>query len=169
MTNQVPCVYIVSLLAITVLTGCSKTSEPATQTEVPSENTTAAHNPDDISLTDSEIEALKQGVTSYTDALSKIKSYRNTIRDEIAAGDPHKAHRPLEELNAVLEHLPIVARDNNIPKSQWETVNTSAQQLRDLFNKVHAQIDGGEEVDYTAIAGDIDLVLAKLAGVEPSS
>jgi hypothetical protein len=169
MTNQVTTFAIVSLLATTMFAGCSKTSEPASQTEAPGGNTAVTHDPDDIPLTDEEIETLKQGITGYADALSKIKSYRNIIRDAIAAGDPPKAHRSLDELDIVLEHMPTVARDNNIPKSQWETVNTSAQQVRDLFNKLHAQIDGGEKVDYEAVADDIDSSLARLEGAQPAS
>ena len=166
MTNLVTRFTLLTLMATTLFTGCSKNSEPAIQTEAPSENTTVTHDPDDIPLTGQEIAALKQGVTSYADALSKIKAYRDTIRDGIAAGDPRKAHRPLDELDIVLEHLSTVARDNNIPKSQWETVNTSAQQVRDSFNKVHAQIDGGEKPDYAAVAGDIDAALASLENVQ---
>ena len=76
------------------------------------------------------------------------------------------AHRSLDELDVVLEYLPTVARNNNIPKSQWENVNTSTQQIRESFNKLHAQIDGGEKVDYAAVAGDIDAALASLEGVQ---
>ena len=165
MTKQITCIALVSLIGATMFAGCSKKSEPVSQTGTPSENTTVTHDPDDIPLTDEEIEALKQSVTSYADALSKIKSYRDTIRNAVIAGNPHKAHRPLDELDVVLEHLPTVARDNNIPRSQWETINTSAQQVRDLFNKLHAQIDGGQKGDYAAVASGIDSALASLESV----
>jgi hypothetical protein len=44
-------------------------------------------------------------------------------------------------------------------------VNTSAQQLRESFNKVHAQVDAGEEPDYQAVSGEIDAAIARLDGV----
>lgn len=157
---------LMALVATTMLGGCSKSSAPMSHSEAPSPTATVAHDPDDIPLTQEQIKALKLTITSYPDALTKIKSYRDSIRDGIASGDPHKAHRPLDELDIVLEYLPNVARGNDIPKSQWETVNTSAQQLRDLFNKLHAQIDGGEKADYAAVAGEIDSALAKLESVQ---
>ena len=149
-----------------MLTGCSNKSEPASQDKDLNGTSTAAHDPHDIPLTDEQIETLKQSLTSYADALSKIKSYRDTIRDAVAAGDPRKAHRPLDELDVVLEHLPTVARATNLPKSQWETINTSAQQVRNLFNKVHAQIDAGQQPDYAAVAEEIASALASLEGVQ---
>jgi len=166
MTNLVTRFTFVSLITATLLAGCGKNSEPAGQTKASSENTADTHEPVEIPMTDQEIEALKQGVTSYVDALAKIKSYRDTIRDVLAAGDPHSAHRPLDELNIVLELLPTVARDNNIPKSQWETVNTSAQEISDLFNQVHAQIDGGEKGDFAAVDAEIESALARLEAAQ---
>lgn len=160
---------LVSLIAAALLGGCNKSSTPTSQTEAPGTATAAVHDSDDVPLTEEQIVSLKQGVTSYSDALTKIKSYRDTIRDGIAADDPHKAHRPLDELDVVLEFLPTVARDNNIPKSQWENVNTSAQQLRDLFNKLHAQIDDGEQADYAAVSAEIESALTNLESAQATN
>ena len=79
-----------------------------------------------------------------------------------------RAHRPLDELDVVLEHVPEVARATNIPKTQWETVNTSAQALRESFNKLHAQIDAGEQPSYEAVAADIDAAISRLESVPAS-
>ncbi|MDC0934823.1 hypothetical protein OAS39_00960 [Pirellulales bacterium] len=166
MTNQVTCIAIASLIGTAVFAGCSKNTEPAGQAIAPSENITAAHEPVDIPMTDEEITALQQSVANYPDALAKIRSLRDLIRDAIAEGDLHKTHRPLDELDAVLDHVPAAARATNVPKSQWETVNTSAQQLRELFNRLHAQIDEEEKGDYAALSGDIDSALTNLENVQ---
>ena len=160
---------IASLLiaGLTLSAGCGSQTDTVAGGDSHAGAAASAHDPDDIPLTDAQKESLRQGVTSYVDALRQIKSYRDTIRDAVKAGNPAKAHRPLDELDAVLEHLPTVARDSNVPRTQWETVNTSAQQLRDLFDKVHAQIDAGEQADYQAVETDIDSAFAQLDGIPP--
>jgi len=158
-------IALLPLAGLLFSTGCNSSSETAVQSDPHAGTAAPAHDPDDVPLTDAEKEALQQGIGSYANALLEIKSYRNTIRDGVNAGDPAKAHRPLDELDVVLEYLPTVARDSNVPRTQWETVNTSAQQLRDLFNQVHTQIDAGEEPDYQAVAAGIDAAIARLDGV----
>jgi hypothetical protein len=153
------------LVGLVFSIGCGPQSEPAPQSGSQAGTAAPAHDPGDIPLTDAQKESLRQGVKSYADALTQIKSYRDTIRDAVAAGNPAKAHRPLDELDVVLEHLSTVARDHNVPRTEWETVNTSAQQLRDSFNKVHAQIDGGEKADYQAVSADIDAAIGRLEAV----
>jgi hypothetical protein len=44
-------------------------------------------------------------------------------------------------------------------------VNTSAQQLRDSFNKVHAQIDAGEKPNYQAVSDAIETAIGRLESV----
>lgn len=145
--------------------GCDSKSEPPPIQESENAAPAPAHDPDDIPLTEAQKEALRQGVKDYADALAQIESYRDTIRDAVAAGNPAKAHRPLDELDVVLEHLPTAARDSRVPKTEWEMVNTSAQQLRDSFNKVHAQIDAGEKPDYQAVSANIEEAVTRLDGV----
>ena len=166
MTTRITYLAIILLAAVIPFAGCSKQAETTSQPIEDAGKEPAAHDPLDIPLTDAEIQALKQGLASYEDALGKIGSYRDSIRSALAAGDLHKTHRPLDELDLVLEHLPTVARDNDVPKSQWETVNTSAQQLRELFNEIHVRIDAGEESNYEAVAAEIDTAISRLQAVQ---
>jgi hypothetical protein len=165
MKKKLTMLALLPLLGLMFSIGCGSQDEPAPNSDSKTGTTAPAHDPDDVPLTESQKDSLRQGVKNYADALARVKSYRDTIRDAVAAGDPTKAHRPLDELDVVLEHLPAVARDNNVPRTEWETVNTSAQQLRDSFNKVHAQIDGGEKPDYQAVSGDIDGAIGRLEAV----
>ena len=63
----------------------------------------------------------------------------------------------------VLEWLPKIARNSGVPKEHWETVNTSANELRTLFEQVHQNIDNKQDPNFAAVAGDID---QKVAGLE---
>lgn len=165
MTKRYSRLAVALLIGITSLVGCGQPPEPATPSDTGSGEDAAHVDPHDIPLTEADIEAIKTDLASYEDALAKIKEHRDAIRDAIAAGDPPTAHRPLDELDIVLEHLATVARENDVPKSAWETVNTSAQQIRELFNKVHAQIDAGKKPDYEAVSGEVDAALGALEGV----
>ena len=151
-----------------LLTGCGDQSDKPSQTESSSDATSGESESDDVALTQEEIEALENEITDYADALARIKSFRDTIRDSVAAGNPTKAHRPLDELDVVLNRLPEVARDSNVPRSDWEAVNTNTQKLRELFNKVHANIDAGQEPDYASVAEDIDKTIQSLEQIKPS-
>lgn len=165
-----PCVPCAVLLCVASLVGCGKeASPPATAVaETDAVESAEAFDPHDILLTDAEIESLKGGLSSYEDALAKIDMFSKTIREAVTVGDAHQAHRPLDELDIVLEHLPTVAREHNIPKSEWETINTSAQRIRELFNQVHARIDNGESADFEGVVGEIESEIGKLAGVKTS-
>ncbi len=98
----------------------------------------------------------------YAEALARIEGYRNTIRDEIAAGRPTKAHRGLDELDIVLKWLPAIARDAGVPKEHWEKVNLTAKAIQDLFNQVHSRIDDKKEPDYGSVSAKIDAEIGEL-------
>jgi len=155
-----------SVIGLVFSVGCNSQSEPAAGDGPQASTLAPAHDPHDVPLTEAERESLRQSLASYADAVTQIKSFRDSIQQALASGKPAEAHRPLDELDVVLEHMPVVARDNNVPRTQWETVNTSAQQLRDSFNQVHAQIDASEEPDYGAVAADIAAALSRLEGVQ---
>ena len=47
-----------------------------------------------------------------------------------------------------------------------DAVNTSAQQIRDSFDKVHDQIDNGAKPEYEAEADSVDAALTRLEGAQ---
>ena len=65
----------------------------------------------------------------------------------------------------MLQWLPEIAQSNHVPKEHWQTVGENAQELRDLFNEVHANIDAGKAPDYTAVGGAVDQAIAELAAI----
>lgn len=158
---------IPALAGLVLLAGCGSGTEPGPAAQPQSSaaakaKAKTAHDPDDVPITEADVERPE----GYDDAVARIKSYRGSIRDDIAAGRPTKAHRALDELDIVLDWLPGIARDGGVPKEHWEAVNTAAQALREQFNKVHAQIDAGEAPDYDAVAGAVDEAIARLESVE---
>lgn len=138
---------------VVALIGCGKPEPPKAQAP--------ANDPDDVPITEADVKM----PVSYAEAVPRIKSYRDTIRGAIEAGTPDKAHRSLDELDIVLNKLPSIAKDSGVPKEQWEAVNTSAQELRNLFDQVHSAIDENREPDYKAVAEPIEQAIAKLEQV----
>lgn len=144
-------ICLLSLVAFTV--GCGKT-EMANVAAPTTEN-------DDVAITEADVKL----PATYSAAIPQIKGYRDTIRTAIEAGTPSKAHRSLDELDIVLNKLPSIAKDSGVPKEQWETINLTGRELRDLFNQLHSAIDAKREPDYKAVAEPIDQTIAKLEQV----
>lgn len=154
-------IYRICMLSLVAFTlGCGKTEMPK-----PSAPTGDAAAPttdnEDVAITEADVKI----PATYAEALPQIKGYRDTIQTAIEAGTPGKAHRPLDELDIVLKKLPSIAKDSGVPTEQWETVNTSAQELRKQFNKVHSSIDAKLKPNYEAVAEPIDQAIAKLEQV----
>ncbi len=141
-------------------TGCGG-GDPAPAVAPRGTPTPANADPDDVPITEADVARPRD----YPEALKRIEGYRDTIRDEVAAGRPAKAHRALDELDIVLDWLPGVARDGGVAKDGWEAVNTTAQKIRDLFNQVHSRIDAKAEPDYASVSAAIDEAIASLKGI----
>lgn len=116
---------------------------------------------DDVAITEADVDMPK----SYGIALERIKSYRDTIRTAVTTGQDTKAHRPLDELDIVLDKLTSIARDSGVSKERWEDVNTSAKELRGLFNQVHSAIDEKRKPDWAAVGDPIDEVIGRLESI----
>lgn len=146
------------------LVGCGGSTPEATAPpagSTPGSAAETATDPDDVPITEADVARPED----YPEALTRIEGYRDTIRDEIAAGRPTKAHRALDELDIVLNWLPEIARDSGVPKEHWEAVNTTAQEIRELFNQVHSRIDAGQDPDYGAVSGSIDQAIGSLQDI----
>lgn len=158
-----------SVLTLLVLGGCGDLSSENVPAPVPPAGTAAptsetarpSADPDDKPITEADVNRPKD----YTDAVARLKGYRDSSRADITAGRPTKAHRALDEQDIVLNWLPAIARDGGVPKDRWEEVNTTAQRLQELFNKVHGQIDAKQTPDYAAIAADVDKALGQLEAI----
>ena len=153
------------LAAIAVIVGCGQNSPPPADRPPASKASGAQkdHDPDDVAITEADVKM----PANYADAIARLKAYRDTIRTNIEAGTPTKAHRSLDEQNIVLNKLPQIARDSGVPKTDWEAVNVTAKDLRALFDQLHEAIDAQRKPDYAAVADKIEAALKKLEGLTP--
>jgi len=169
--------FVWSALFVLVTTlyvvGCGRDSAPPAADKATPDKAAATHGHDhdhgdhdhaegqdhhDVPITEADV----QMPANYAEAVTRIQSYRDAIRTAATGADPELAHRPLDELDIVLNRLPEIARDSGVPKQQWEAINTGARELRNLFNQVHAAIDEHRKPDYAAVAQPIDEQIAKL-------
>jgi hypothetical protein len=157
-----PGLFALGFALILALGGCDGSGPAPEDQATPVPAADPAHDPDDVPITEADVER----PADYETAVSRIEGYRDSIRDDLAAGQPTKAHRALDELDIVLDWLPEIARDGGVPRERWEEVNTAAQELRESFNAVHDQIDAGEDPDFDAVAADVEAALARLQAVE---
>lgn len=165
-----------ALLAVFVLgaaIGCGKTEPPKTLAKKDATQAKSVdshdHNdgsgphshgddPHDVKITEADVKK----PADYKDAVARIKQYRKDIEAKAGSDVPGKAHRDLDELDIVLKWLPAIARDSKVPKNQWETINTSTQKLRELFEKVHQNIDNKKNPDFPGVAKEGDETIGHL-------
>jgi hypothetical protein len=145
-----------AVLALGLAVGCGKTGPSKDKTSQEAAKTTG--DPHDVVITEADVKK----PADYKDAVARIKGYRKEIEVNAGSDTPGKAHRQLDELEIVLKWLPGIARDSRVPKSQWETINTSTQHLRELFEKVHQNIDNKKNPDFPAVAKDVDATIGRL-------
>ena len=155
--------------ALILLNGCGPSATPPAASTTPA--TATPVDPHDVPLTEDDIAKLREDVAQYSVAITRIKTYRENIRIETKDGlpaNPLKAHRALDELDRVLEWLPEIASKSGVAKDHWEAVTTTSQELRELFNKVHTNLDNKQSPDYAAIEGGVNQGITKLEGFTPT-
>lgn len=156
-----------SIATLGTLTGCNRPAEkPAGGAEGLAAKGQDDYDPHDMPITEAQKAELREQTAQFADAVAKLDEFRNELERETAAGiprNPYKAHQALDKADLVLRWLPQIARESGVPKEHWETVNTSANQLRTLFEQVHQNIDNKKDPDFATVAGPID---RRIAGLE---
>jgi hypothetical protein len=163
-------VLVCAILGLCLAAGCGK-SDPSKTAQSPPTKEGATHDhgdgsgvhshaadPHDVKITEADVKK----PANFKDAVARIQEYRKEIEVKAGGDVPGKAHRPLDELDIVLKWLPSIARDSGVPKDQWETINTTGQQLRELFEKVHQNIDNKKNPDFPSVAKDVDSAIGRL-------
>ena len=118
-------------------------------------------DPHDVVITEDDVER----PADFKDALARIKKYRTDIETAAGGDTPGLAHRPLDELDYVLQWLPTIAKNSEVPKEHWKTINTAAGELRELFEKVHLNIDNKVDPDFASVQEPIDAKICELETV----
>ena len=164
---SVSMVLCVSMAFLAVLVGCGPQSQnPAGEGQVADGGGGQDdYNPHDVPITEEQKAQLRQEASQLADAVAKVKEFRNAVEEETKNGipeNPYKAHQGLDRVDLVLQWLPEIARESDVPKEHWETINTTANELRELFEKVHLNIDNKQEPDFAGVAAEVDLKIAEL-------
>ena len=126
------------------------------------------YNPHDVPITEEQKTELRNETAQFANAITKVGEFRDIIERETAAGipnNPFAAHQALDKADLVLQWLSEIARNSGVPKENWEEVNTSANDLRTLFEQVHQNIDSKQDPNFAAVAGEMEQKLARLAGI----
>lgn len=172
-------VAVIALGGVLLMAGCGGSSQP---TGGPSGGTSAGKkqtpgggkggpgdgsDPHDVVITEKDVAR----PADFKDAVKRIRGYRDSIERDAASDTPGKAHRGLDELDFVLQWLPGIARDTHVPKEHWEAVNTTAQDLRTQFDKVHTAIDNRQPPNFAGVQPAIDAGIARLEKIagQPAS
>ena len=156
-TSRATALAVLLLMPVYTL-GCANSDNSSTS-EKPNEKQSAeSHDPHDHPITEADVDI----PATYPEAVARIRTYRDAIRDGANSSEPGVAHRPLDEADIVLRKLPSIARDSGVPQEQWETINVTARELRNHFNEVHAAIDEKRKPDYAAVSDAIEMAIARL-------
>jgi len=128
-------------------------------------------DPHDLPLTEQQKQQLREETAKFADAVGRISRLRDTIGEETKDGlpeNPLEVHRALDKVDLVVQWLPEIARDSGVSKEHWKAVNTAADDLRELFDKVHQNIDNKADPDFPSVATQIDQRISELEIVAQS-
>jgi len=111
-------------------------------------------------------------------AVAELTEMRDRVRDAILDGDPNDAHDPLHDVGELLEAIPDIAAETDLPKEEWDAVNTANDELFDAFGAIDKAFhtkDGDKKAAYEGVAeqldGAIEAIRSRLplTGEEPES
>ncbi len=160
-----------ALLLLVGVVGCSrpqqdKVAKPGS--DKPAAEKKGDYNPHDVPITEEQKAELRKQTAKFPDAVVKVKEFRNATEAETKNGipqNPHNAHQALDKADLLLQWLPGIARDSGVPVEQLETVTTTANDLRTLFEQVHQNIDNKKDPNFAGVAAEIDKKIAELEKV----
>lgn len=127
-----------------------------------------AVDPHDVPITEEQKQQLREETAKFADAVAKVKALRDAVERETKGGlpeSPFEAHQALDKADIVVQWLPEIARDSGVAKEHWETINTAANELRELFDKVHQNIDNKVDPDFASVQQPMDAKITELEGV----
>ncbi|MHC4405902.1 MAG: hypothetical protein ACYTG0_40175 [Planctomycetota bacterium] len=161
----------VAIVGFAVMSGCSQSNQEQPLTEGDTPAADVGHddyNPHDVPLTEEQKEELRQQTAQFPDAVEKIQELRSEIEAETKDGipeSPYKAHQALDRADLLLQWFPEIARDSGVPKEHWETITPAANELRELFDKVHQNIDNKKDPDFASVEQQMDARIGELQAI----
>jgi hypothetical protein len=125
-------------------------------------------NPHDVPITEEQKQQMREQTAKFPDAVAFVKQLRDAVERETKNGipaNPFEAHQALDKADIVVQWLPEIARNSNVPKEKWETVTTAANELRELFDKIHLNIDKRANPDFASFQEKMDARIAELEAI----
>jgi hypothetical protein len=163
--------FSLALLLIVGVVGCNQAKQdqaPKGDGDKPAAEDQGDYNPHDVPITEEQKTELRKQTAKFPDAVAKLKEFRNATEAETKNGipqNPHNAHQALDKADLLLQWLPGIARDSGVPAEQLETVTTTANDLRTLFEQVHQNIDNKKDPNFAGVAAEIDQKIVQLEKV----
>lgn len=163
--------FSLALLLIVGVVGCNQAKQDQAakgSSAKPAAEDKGDYNPHDVPITEEQKTELHKQTARFPDAVAKIKEFRNATEAETKNGipqNPHNAHQALDKADLLLQWFPGIARDSGVPAEQLETVTTTANDLRTLFEQVHQNIDNKKDPNFAGVAAEIDKKIGQLEKV----
>ncbi len=160
----------VGVLCLGIFAGCgqeSQTPSPRSEGQPADGNGQDQEvDPHDVPLTDQQKEQLREETAKFADAVAKIKELRDTVQRETKAGlpeNPLEVHQALDKADVLVQWLPKIAQDSGIAlEFLQETITPAANELRELFDEVHLNIDNKVDPDFASVQQQMDAKIAEL-------
>jgi hypothetical protein len=127
-----------------------------------------AVDPHDVPITDEQKQKLREETATLADAVAKVKELRDAVKRETQGGipeNPFEAHQALDKADIVTQWLPKIAQDSGVAKEHWETITPAANELRELFDTVHLNIDNKVDPDFASVEQQMDARIAELEAI----
>ena len=103
-------------------------------------------------------------------AVAELKHVRDEVKTAMESGSPDAAHEPLHEVGELLEMLPEVAADTDLPREKWEIAKAETNKLFDAFGVIDEAFHtagGDKQAAYSEVAASIDESIAALEALLP--
>lgn len=141
-------IFVLSLF--TALAGCS----PPNQGEHHAHHDHAHHDHDgDASESD---HGHGDHAETISDSVDQLEEMAKAITAAFAKGSPADAHDELHEIGHLIESLPELAKEEQLPAQSQTKVSEICETLMDAFGELDGVFHGGEEPDVASLSAQIN-------------
>ena len=166
-----------AVLYLVLMIGCGQPGQTGADREAADRDTTqpdsggdhtAIVDPHDVPITEEQKQQLREEMANFAGAVILIEKFRDTVQEETRNGlpdNPFAVHQALDKVDIVVQWLPKIAQDSDIPKEHWEKVTTAANELREFFDQIHLNIDNKVDPDFASAEQQMDARIGYLEAI----
>lgn len=116
---------------------------------------------------DHEHEAVHDTSKTYAEAVAKLETLRNTVRDSLAKKETDPADDAVHNIGRLLERLPGLAKQENFAADDQAAIEKATKDMFDQFDKLDIKLhDGQKDVKFDAyeqpVGEALDVLKSKL-------